>query len=191
MAHNVLIMGPPGSGKGTQAARIAEKRGIAHISTGDMLRAAISEGTELGLQVKEILDRGDLVSDELMLGLVKERLAKPDAAKGFLLDGFPRTVAQADALVEALKEDGGLDAIILMHVPHEELVKRALGRGRADDTEDTIRHRLQVYENQTKPVLAALEDKVPRRDVDGIGDIDEITQRIEDALDEEGSTQDA
>ena len=191
MANNVLIMGPPGSGKGTQAARIAAKRGIAHISTGDMLRAAISEGSELGVQVKEILDRGDLVSDELMLGLVKERLAKPDAEKGFLLDGFARTVAQADALLEALKEDGGLDAIILMHVPHDDLVKRALGRGRADDTEDTIRHRLQVYQDQTKPVLAALEGKVPRRDVDGIGDIDEITQRIEDALDAEDTAQDA
>lgn len=184
MAYRILFMGPPGSGKGTQAARLAEKMGMAHISTGDMLRAAITEGSELGRQVKETLDRGDLVNDELMLGLVKERLAKPDAQQGFLLDGFPRTVAQADALMEALQGDQALDAIVLLVVPEDELVKRALGRGRADDTEETIRHRLQVYDKQTKPVLAALEGKVPRRDVDGIGSVEEITKRIELALDQ-------
>lgn len=184
MAKNVLIMGPPGSGKGTQAARIAEKRGMAHISTGDMLRAAIAEGTELGQRVKAVLDRGDLVSDDLMLELVKKRLEQPDAQQGFLLDGFPRTVAQADALVEALEGDRDLDAIVLMLVPEEELVRRALGRGRPDDTEETIRHRLKVYEQQTKPVLAALEGRVPRRDVDGIGSVEEITERIERALDQ-------
>ena len=185
MAQHVLIMGPPGSGKGTQAALIAEKRGMAHISTGDMLRAAIAEGTDIGKRVKSVLDRGDLVSDELMLALVKERISRPDAREGgFILDGFPRTVAQADALLEELDEDRQLDGIVLMLVPEEELVRRALGRGRTDDTEDTIRHRLKVYDEQTKPVLAALEGRVPRRDVDGIGSVEEITKRIEDAIDQ-------
>ena len=183
MARNVLIIGPPGSGKGTQAARIAEKRGIAHISTGDMLRAAISAGTELGQKVKAICDRGDLVPDELMLDLVKERLEEPDAKKGFLLDGFPRTVAQAEALLAGLDGDRQIDGVIVMHVPEQELVNRLLSRGRTDDTEDTVRHRLKVYEDQTKPVLAVFEGKVPRHHVDGVGRIEEITQRIEDALD--------
>jgi adenylate kinase len=186
MARNVLIMGPPGSGKGTQAERIAEKRRMPHISTGDMLRAAIAEGSELGERVKATLERGDLVSDDLMLEIVKERLAQPDAENGFLLDGFPRTVAQAEALLDALEGDRQLDAVIVMQVPEEELVGRVLGRGRDDDTEETIRHRLKVYEEQTEPVLAVLEGRVPRYDVDGVGDVEEITRRIENALDAAG-----
>ena len=156
---------------------------MAHISTGDMLRAAIAAGTDLGVKVKEVLDRGDLVSDDLMLDLVKERLAQPDAQKGFLLDGFPRTVAQAEALLESLEGDRRLEGVIVLHVPEEELAKRLLGRGRSDDNGDTVRHRLRVYEDQTKPVLAVLEGEVARHDVDGGGEIDEITRRIEDALD--------
>ncbi len=182
MARRLLIMGPPGSGKGTQAARVAERRGLVHISTGDMLRSAVAAGTELGQRVKAVLDRGDLVSDELMLELVEERLKEEDAQRGFLLDGFPRTVAQARGLLAALGE-GGLDAVVLLRVPDEELIRRALGRGRADDTEETIRHRLQVYLDQTRPVLAEFEGKLPIREVDGVGDLAEITERIEAALD--------
>jgi adenylate kinase len=183
VARNILMMGPPGSGKGTQAARIAERRGLAHISTGDMLRAAMAAGTELGKRVKDVVDRGDLVPDDLMLELVLDRLSQPDAANGFLLDGFPRTVAQATALVDALEGGQVLERIILLEVPDEVLVERALARGRADDTEDTIRHRLRVYLDSTRPVLAALEGKLDRVDIDGVGGIDEITARIEAALD--------
>jgi adenylate kinase len=183
MARNILIMGPPGSGKGTQAARIAERRGLAHISTGDMLRAAMAAGTELGSRVKDVVDRGDLVPDDLMLELVLDRLSQPDAANGFLLDGFPRTVAQAMALVDALEGEQVLERIILLEVPDEVLVERALARGRADDTEETIRHRLRVYLDSTRPVLAALDGKLDRVDIDGVGGIDEITSRIEAALD--------
>lgn len=182
MARNLLIMGPPGSGKGTQAARIAERRGLAHISTGDMLRAAMAAGTVLGKRVKDIVDGGDLVPDDLMLELVLYRLGQPDAKNGFLLDGFPRTVAQAEALMEALQGDQVLEQIILLEVPDEVLVKRALARGRADDNEDTIRHRLRVYQDSTRPVLAALDGRLERADIDGVGGIEEITSRIEVAI---------
>jgi adenylate kinase len=182
MARNVLIMGPPGSGKGTQAARIAERQGLAHISTGDMLRAAIAAGTELGEKVKEILDRGDLVPDDLMLELVKDRLEQPDTANGFLLEGFPRTVTQAEALLESLEGDRALDGVLLMVVPEEELVRRALSRGRTDDTEETIRHRLRVFHEKTQPVLDLLDGRVRRHVIDGVGGLDEITARIERAL---------
>jgi adenylate kinase len=183
VARNILIMGPPGSGKGTQAARIAERRDLAHISTGDMLRAAMAAGSELGKRVKDIVDRGDLVPDDLMLELVLDRLGQPDAAGGFLLDGFPRTVAQAEALHAALDGDRTLELIVLLEVPEDVLVDRALARGRVDDTEETIRHRQRVYRDSTRPVLEALEGKVERVDVDGVGEIDEITRRIEAALD--------
>ena len=176
-------MGPPGSGKGTQAARIAERRGLAHISTGDMLRAAMAAGSKLGSRVKDIVDRGDLVPDDLMLELVLDRLSQPDAAEGFLLDGFPRTVAQADALVAALNGSRVLERIILLEVPDEVLVERVLARGRTDDTEETIRHRLRVYIESTQPVLDTLEGRLDRVDIDGVGTIEEITARIERALD--------
>ena len=148
-----------------------------------MLRAAMAAGSDLGKRVKDVVDRGDLVPDELMLELVLDRLGQPDAANGFLLDGFPRTVAQAEALVGALSGDQVLQRIILLEVPDEVLVQRALARGRADDTEETIRHRLRVYLDSTRPVLQALEGKLDRADIDGVGTIDQITARIEEALD--------
>ena len=148
-------------------------------------------GTDLGLQVKAIVERGDLVTDDLMLGLVKERLAEDDAAQGFLLDGFPRTVAQAEGLLEMLGgENKALDAVILLDVEDDELVRRALARGRADDNEETIRHRLDVYRSQTEPVLAELDGKVPVVRIAGTGEIDEITERIERGLDADDSSQD-
>lgn len=182
MPHNVLIMGPPGSGKGTQAARIAERQGLAHISTGDMLRAAIAAGNELGEKVAAILKRGDLVPDDLMLELVMHRLEQSDTANGFLLDGFPRTVTQAEALLESLEGDRALEGLLHMVVPEDELVRRALSRGRNDDTEETIRHRLKVYHDKTKPVLEFLVGKVPVHVIDGVGEMDEITARIVSAL---------
>lgn len=179
------MMGPPGSGKGTQAERIASSRGLAHISTGDMLRAAMSAGTPLGLQVKEIVERGDLVPDDLMLALVDERLQADDAGAGFLLDGFPRTVAQAEGLQAVLEQQGApLGCIVLLSVPDDRLVERAMARGRADDDEATIRHRLEVYRKQTEPVLGWYEGKVPVYEVDGVGGIEEITERITSVLDD-------
>jgi adenylate kinase len=185
------MFGPPGSGKGTQAARIAERRGIAHISTGDMLRSAVDAGTNLGLQVKAIIERGDLVTDELMLGLVEERLGQADTMEGFLLDGFPRTVNQAEGLTALLSEAGRpLDVVLLLDVDDDELVRRALARGRADDSEETIRHRLNVYREQTEPVLGALTGKVAIEEVAGVGDLDAITGSIELVLDAADTTQD-
>lgn len=183
MVRNVLMMGPPGSGKGTQAVRLAERRGWAHISTGDMLRAAMAAGTELGSRVKDIVERGDLVPDDLMCDLVEQRLNEPDTENGFLLDGFPRTVEQAEGLMERMAESRKLDCVVLLRVADEVLIERALSRGRADDTEDTIRHRLEVYRRQTRPVLDFLDDRVRRVEIDGVGGIDEITVRIERALD--------
>lgn len=179
------MMGPPGSGKGTQAERIAGSQQLAHISTGDMLRAAMAAGTPLGLQVKEVVERGDLVPDELMLALVDERLQQDDATGGFLLDGFPRTVAQAEGLAKVLEGQGvPLGCVVLLSVPDDVLVERAMARGRTDDSEATIRHRLGVYLEQTEPVLGWYEGKVPVYEVDGVGEIDEITERIQSVLDD-------
>lgn len=179
----ILMFGPPGCGKGTQAARLAERRGCAHISTGDMLRAAMADESDLGRRVKVVVERGDLVSDELMLDLVSERLSEEDARNGYLLDGFPRTAPQAKGLFERLPEERRPQGVLLLRVPTEELVRRALDRGRVDDTEETIRHRLEVYEKETRPVLDCLDDELPVIEIDGVGDMDEITSRIESGLD--------
>ena len=175
MRRNILIFGPPGSGKGTQAARIAERRGIAHISTGDMLRDAVAAGSDLGLQVKAIIERGDLVTDELMLGLVKERLGQADTMEGFLLDGFPRTVNQAEGLLDLIADaQRQLDVVLLLDV---------------DDDEETIRHRLNVYREQTEPVLDLLSGKVSIERIVGIGDLEAITGSIELVLDAADTSQ--
>jgi len=185
MSGRALIMGPPGSGKGTQAERICDRRGIAHISTGDMLREAMAAGTELGEQVKAVVDSGNLVGDDLMLALVDERLKQDDARAGFLLDGFPRTVPQADGLL-GLVGGNGLHCVLLLQVDDEVLTKRLLGRGRTDDTAETIGHRLAVYREQTEPVLAFLGGRgLAIETIDGEGTVDEITDRIERVLDAE------
>ncbi len=159
MTLRLIVLGRQGAGKGTQCLRLSQRFGIPHISTGDMLRAAVAEGTELGLQAKAIMDAGDLVPDDLMNNIVAERLTSDDAANGFLLDGFPRTAAQAAWLDEALSP-GGIDLAVSIEVPDEVVIERMLARGRADDTEEAIRRRLELYEAQTSPLLSHYEGRV-------------------------------
>ena len=186
MATRVVIMGPPGSGKGTQAARICAKREMAHVSTGEMLRNAMEAESPLGRAVKAVVERGDLVSDEQMLDLVKERLVQDDCKGGFMLDGYPRTLPQAESLLAMMADygAGGLEAVLLLQVPREQIVERLMARGRNDDTRETIEHRLDVYRDLTEPVLRYLESRDVGIDrIDGSGTIHEITERIEGVLD--------
>ncbi|MEW1962191.1 adenylate kinase [Microbacterium sp. NPDC077644] len=189
----LLIVGPQGSGKGTQGVRIAEAFGIPVVSTGDIFRANIKGGTELGQQVTAILDRGDLVPDELTGEIVRDRLSQDDAQSGFLLDGYPRNVAQVGHLDEFLGARGeALDAVILLDVPREESIARlslrAQEQGRSDDTEEAIAHRLDIYENETAPILAVYGERGIVDRIDGIGSLDEITERITSALAARGLT---
>ncbi|HEX5400788.1 MAG TPA: adenylate kinase [Pseudonocardiaceae bacterium] len=177
----LVLVGPPGAGKGTQAAVLSGKLGIPHISTGDLFRAHISEESELGREVKRYLDAGDLVPDAVTNEMVRQRLGDEDARHGFLLDGFPRNVAQADVLGKILAGDGNaLDAVIEFRVPEEELVGRLLARGRNDDTEDVIRYRQQVYRQETAPLLNHYRDILLT--VDAVGDVDDVTGRVLGAL---------
>lgn len=179
----LLFVGPPGAGKGTQAARVAERLGIPHISTGDMFRDHVSRGTELGLRVDSIMKAGDYVPDEITVEMLRERIAKPDAADGFILDGFPRTDGQVEALDGLIGSDG-LDAVLVLEVDEDALVERLLARGRADDTEDTIRNRFKVYQEQTAPLLDIYNARGIVVTIDGVGEVDEITDRILSALTE-------
>ncbi len=180
----VVFLGPPGAGKGTQAVRVAEKYNVPHISTGDILRAAVSEGTELGKLAKSYMDKGELVPDDVIIGIIRERLSQPDVKEnGFILDGFPRTLPQAEALDKMLSElKMPLDRVVYLNVDDEEIVKRLLARGRADDTEEVIRNRLEVYRKQTAPLIDYYSEKCLLVEIYGVGDIEEITRKIEESL---------
>jgi len=193
LSARLIIVGPPGAGKGTQAGRIAEAFGIPAVSTGDIFRTNVAEGTPLGVQAKAIMDAGDYVPDSLTNELVKSRLEEPDAEGGFLLDGYPRTVGQVEYLDALLAEQGtGIDAVIQLVADQDELVgrllKRAEEQGRSDDNEDTIRRRQQVYTEQTAPIVAAYGERGLVVDVDGLGGIDEVGDRIQAALSSRGLT---
>ncbi|RME28384.1 MAG: adenylate kinase [Deltaproteobacteria bacterium] len=205
----MIFIGPPGAGKGTQAARLVARHGIAHISTGDMLRAAVRAGTDLGREAQRYMSAGELVPDEVIIGMVRERIQEPDCARGFLLDGFPRTLPQAEALDAALSEAGiALDHVLVLEVPDELIVQRITGRRmdpetgeiyhlefkppppeiadrlvhRKDDTEEACRARLEAYHRQTAPIIPFYEARGLVRRVDGVGSLDEVAARIEAAL---------
>ncbi|MER7909191.1 adenylate kinase [Streptomyces sp. NPDC096068] len=211
----IVLVGPPGAGKGTQAAFLAKNLDIPHISTGDLFRANISQGTELGLKAKAFMDAGDLVPDEVTIGMAKDRMEQPDAANGFLLDGFPRNVAQAEALDAVLKAEGmELDAVLDLEVPEDEVVKRIAGRRicrkdsahvfhvtynapkaegvcdvcggelyqRDDDSEETVRRRLEVYHTQTEPIIDYYRAQNLVVTISALGKVDEVTAKAMDAL---------
>jgi adenylate kinase len=214
----IVLLGAPGSGKGTQSQRLVKEHGIPQISTGDLLRAAVAKGTPLGVRAKEAMDSGKLVEDEIVLGMIRERLAEPDVANGFILDGFPRNLLQADALDALLAElDQPLDAVVQMDVEYDELIRRISGRRscadcgavfnvltspaeqiandkcpktgephklfqRPDDTEETVAKRLQVYEEKTRPLIDFYRQKGILQTINAEGDVEEITERLEEAL---------
>ncbi|OLL97626.1 Adenylate kinase [Pseudonocardia sp. Ae406_Ps2] len=177
----LVLVGPPGAGKGTQAEQMAKRLDVPHISTGDLFRANLRDETELGREAKRYMDAGDLVPDEVTVGMVRDRLGDADTANGFILDGFPRNVAQADSLEKILSEKGlELDAVVQFDVDDEVVVQRLLGRGRSDDNEDTIRNRQRVYREETAPLLDHYRDRLVT--IDAVGEIDEITDRVFSAL---------
>jgi adenylate kinase len=183
----LLIMGPPGAGKGTQAKYVAEHFKIPAISTGDIFRANVSNGTALGVEAKRYMDAGEYVPDEVTNLMVRDRIDEPDAVAGFLLDGYPRTLAQVEELDGMVAFTGhSLDAVIVLTADREEIVERLLRRaqteGRADDTEDVIRRRQEVYAEETEPLIAIYRERGLTHEVDGMGEVDEVTQRIFDSL---------
>jgi len=187
MKQRLLLLGPPGAGKGTQAQLLVEQLGIPQVSTGDMLRAAVAAGSEVGRRAKAFMDAGKLVPDEVVIGVAEQRLGQPDAKRGFILDGFPRTAAQADALDKLLPKLGvALECCVSLRVDEEELVKRLLKRaqieGRTDDNEQTIRTRMQVYKESTAPLIAYYARRGVLVEVSGEGSVGEVAKRIEQAL---------
>ncbi len=186
-ARRMLLLGPPGAGKGTQALRLVSKLGIPQISTGDMLRGAVAARTEIGRKAQAYMDRGELVPDSVVIAVAEERLAQGDAESGFVLDGFPRTAGQAEALDALLERMGTkLERCVALVVDEDSLVTRLLGRaqieGRSDDTEDTIRTRMSVYHAQTAPLVEYYRQRGILAEVDGLGSVEEVAKRIEEAL---------
>ncbi|MBF6327551.1 adenylate kinase [Nocardia transvalensis] len=177
----LVLLGPPGAGKGTQAELLADKLGVPHISTGNLFRANISQQTPLGREAQKYLDAGNLVPSDVTNRMVESRIAEPDAVKGFVLDGYPRTVDQAEALEKMLKEsDRELNAVVSLVVPEDVVVERMLARGREDDNESVIRNRLRVYRDETEPLLEYYDGTVVS--VDGVGSVEEVNDRIRRAL---------
>src|SRR6476469_3730862 len=185
----LILLGPPGAGKGTQAQRLVAKHGIVQLSTGDMLRAAVKAGTPVGLKVKDIMDRGELCPDDIVVAIIGDRIAQPDAKNGFILDGFPRTVHQAEALEHMLREKGlDLDGVVELQVDEGALIRRiesrikeTLARGeplRKDDDPEVLRTRLDAYRRQTAPLIHHYHDKGVLRPVDGMAPVDEVTTAI-------------
>ncbi len=182
--RNLVFLGPPGSGKGTQAEILAAELGVPAISTGEMLRGAVAGGTDLGRRVEGIMNSGALVDDDTMAQVVRERLARSDAHDGFVLDGYPRTLPQAETLAGILGAEGdALDAVVLIDAPEEELVDRALARQRADDKAEVVRERLRVYRQKTEPLVGYYERLGLLRRVDGLGSVDGVSSRILEAID--------
>lgn len=184
---NIILFGPPAAGKGTQAKRLVEGRGMVQLSTGDMLRAAIASGSELGLKVKDVLARGDLVTDEIVIALIEERLPEAEAAGGAIFDGFPRNVAQAEALDAMLAKRGAqIDRVIRLKVDDAALTQRITKRfedqGRSDDNPETFKDRLAVYNGQTAPLLPYYEAQGKLVEVDGMGDIESVAKAIDEAM---------
>lgn len=189
---NIILFGPPGAGKGTQAQLLQERHGLVQLSTGDMLRAAVAAGTELGRKAKSIMDAGNLVDDGLMIAIISDRIDQPDCANGFILDGFPRTIPQAEGLDRMLAEKSlKLDRVIEIEVDDQALFARIEGRAqetasagqqRADDNAETLKKRLAVYHEQTAPVLPYYENKGMLKKVDGMSDIEEVSRQIEAIL---------
>ena len=186
----LILLGPPGAGKGTQAARLVERHGIVQLSTGDMLRAAVSAGTPVGLRAKDIMARGELVPDDVVVSIVADRIEEPDARNGFILDGFPRTVAQAEALERMLRDKGlRLDAVVELKVDDAILLDRirkrvaeSAGSVRADDTPEALEKRLKVYHAQTAPLVAFYRERGLLRTVDGMASVDEVSRQIAESL---------
>ena len=186
-ASRIVLLGAPGAGKGTQAARLVKWLGVPHVSTGDMLRAAVAAGTELGKQAKAVMESGALVGDDIVIGLAGERLRESDAAAGFVLDGFPRTEAQAEALDALLRQlETPLDCCLEIAVDTEAVVQRLISRaeieGRSDDNEETIRNRMRVYREQTEPLLDYYRQRAVLAEVNGRGSVEEVAERIQEAL---------
>ena len=180
---HIILLGPPGSGKGTQSEFLCGSLGIPQISTGDMLRAAVAAGSELGRKVEAVMNSGALVSDELIAEVVKDRLAQADAQAGFLLDGYPRTEPQAETLAGILESSGiELDHVILIDVPEEELIARAVARGREDDKEEVVRERQRVYAEKTAPLIDYYRAQGLLREVDGNRTIEEVTESLQEIV---------